>query len=65
MVPSFWQARFVIVGGDGAATSVRWMSGVEAFPSCLVVMATTTILYSVKGPKRNQKKKVETFSYLD
>lgn len=39
-------------GGDGAATSVLWTSGVEAFPSCLVVMATTTILYSVKGPAK-------------
>lgn len=51
IVPSFWQARFVMVGGEGAATSVRWISGVEAFPSCLVVIATTTILYSVNGPE--------------
>lgn len=50
MVPSFWQARFVMVGGDGAAISVRWSSGADALPSCLVVIATTTILYSVKGP---------------
>lgn len=52
IVPSFWHARFVMIGGDGVATSVLWWIGVEAFPSCLVVMATTTILYSVKGPKK-------------
>ena len=40
-----------MIGGVGAATSVLWMIGIEAFPSCLVVIATTTILYSVKGPE--------------
>lgn len=49
MVPFFWQARFEIIGVDGAATSVLWSIGIDAFPSCLVVIATTTILYSVKG----------------
>lgn len=52
-------------GCDGAATSVRWISGVEALPSCLVVIATTTILYSVKGPGEEAERKVISTAKVD
>lgn len=40
----------------GESVKLTWMRGVEALPSCLVVMATTTILYSLKGPaEENQR----------